>query len=327
MAIDLKYDKVEWIEIGYDTDNKVSISNVVSFADRVVSPDDTMVTPVELVWYEYIPEFHHNHKYWEMEMTLDTDYIANVDGGALQNYWAIGQDVTVGAGGTAIAFPNGNYPIEWFKVYVREHDGTQTKITYADEETNMVWCVSTFDEISNEDDVAHQTKTFRFICFRERVKTYTSDTYTPRQDEYEIKFNKILYATIGNNTFNILKFTDECLFHLTPQFVPNRYQGIGVGQDPAWRLITFYMDSESDVFDAYIDITTANTVMPVISVYFEQANPIAPAITSTERWRYEGDNYMYEREHGTIHIDEPRDVFIYRIIVRASRLIYVYSPD
>jgi len=170
----VQYDKVEWIEIGFDgtAAGHCEIDNVVSFADRVVSPDGDMVYPMTVINLYSPAGIHDNHKYWEMEMVLDTDYINNT--ASMTTYWAYGQQVQTAVGASrAIVCNNDNYYIEWFKIYIRESDGSQTELVYAAEDAELVWCIGETSDFNNELRERHQTTTFKFICFGERGKTHS----------------------------------------------------------------------------------------------------------------------------------------------------------
>ena len=171
MAVNLKYDKVTRVEIGYAGGalECVNITNVVSFADRVVSPDGDMLDPMSVINTWRPTGVHHNHKYWEMEMVLDTNWLHN--SGVPTAYWEYTQAVDGLAGNPAINDVGANPNIEWFRVIVRESDGTVTTLTYVEEHENVVWCVGKTTNISNEKGTRHQTTTFRFICLGERLRT------------------------------------------------------------------------------------------------------------------------------------------------------------
>jgi hypothetical protein len=170
MAVNVKYDVVTLVEIGRTPADHVNITNVVSFADRIVSPDGLMVDPLSVINTFNPGGVHQNHKYWEMELVLDTNWLPS--DAAPTAYWEYTQNVDLANATPAIVDAGANPDIEYFIVTIREHDGTVTTLTYADEETNQVWCVGKVTEISNEKDVRHQTTTFRFICLTERVKSH-----------------------------------------------------------------------------------------------------------------------------------------------------------
>ena len=171
MAVNVKYDVVNLIEIGRTGGDHSNITNVVSFADRVVSPDGSMLDPLSVINTWNPGGVHHNHKHWLMEMVLDTNWRHIVTNPGV-GYWEYYQWVDFANSLPAIVNAGPNTPIEYFVVTIREHDGTITTLTYADEETNILWLVGKTTEISNEKGARHQTTTFRFICFKERVKAH-----------------------------------------------------------------------------------------------------------------------------------------------------------
>lgn len=312
MAVNLQYDQIAWIEIGYDNINKIEIDNVVSFADRVVSPDGDMVYPMQFINLFSPPGVHHNHKYWEMEITLDTDYLE--DTASPLQYWAYFLDVQAAVGvQPAIVCDAANNYIEWFKVFIREGDGTITKLTYANEEENLVWCVGETSEFNNETGERHQTKTWKFICFGERTKAYPVVVHTPTANEAPVKFMRIDLFRVGAlDCTNILRFEEEFFMQMTPQFLPNTFQGVDLKQDQHWLLITAVIDSETDILDIYISTTAANTVLASFRFEFT----LADGAGTVERWTYGANaGYVISRREGEIHADVPRDTIEYRIII------------
>jgi len=169
MAVNLQYDKVNRVEIGRTLADHVNITNVVSFADRVVSPDGSMLDPMSVINTWRPTGVHHNHKYWEIEMVLDTNWLP--DDTAPTAYWEYAQNVNAANTLPAIVDNGANTAIEWFKAFVRESDGTETTLEYADVDENVVWCVGKRTNISNEKGTRHQTTTFNFICLKERSRS------------------------------------------------------------------------------------------------------------------------------------------------------------
>jgi len=324
MAQMVQYDKVEWIEIGFNDTlaaNYCEIDNVVSFADRVVSPDGDMVYPMTVINLYSPAGVHHNHKYWEMEMVLDTDYIP--DTGSMTTYWAYGQDVqALGGSQYAIVCNNDNNYIEWFKVYIRESDGSQTRLTYADEDQEIVWCISETSDFNNEPGTRHQTTTFKFICYGERTKTHSpANTYTrTAASEANVKYMRVDSIAVNAVTAtNVLRFRDDFVMQMTPQFVPNVFQGQDLKQDEHWRILTFVVDSECGIFDTYVDIITANTVVPAnTAVVFT----LADGAGTTRTWTYSSSiAYIINRREGETHHDLPRDTTEYQMIVNCNKTV------
>ena len=181
MALELKYDKITSVEIGFDDTagaNFVEITNVLYFAYRVVSVEGDMVTALSMI-NDYVPGgVHHSHKYLEMELCLDTDWLT--DSTLRTTRWAYTQDVDVAAGvHPAIDEDGANPDIEYFLVNVREYDGTATTLCFTYDavavenysvDGNVLWCTGETSEISNEDGTPHQTVTFKFICLQDVVR-------------------------------------------------------------------------------------------------------------------------------------------------------------
>lgn len=168
--VELIYDKVNFVEIGYTAAEHVTITNVLAFAYRIVTVEEGMVLPISVI-NDFNPSgVHHSHKYYEMLMVLDTDWLMDVTDG--ETRWAYGPNgQPVNAAGTLFAIDEDgdNTPIEWFNVSIREHDGTATILTFASVTTKTVWCVGETTEFSNEDGIPHQTVTYRFICLGDLI--------------------------------------------------------------------------------------------------------------------------------------------------------------
>lgn len=320
MATMVHYDKVEFIEIGFNdtlVGNFVQIDNVVSFADRVVSPDGDMVAPLTMINAVFPAGVHHNHKYWEMEMVLDTDYIN--DTGTMTNYWAYHQQVQAAVGASRAIICNGdNNYIEWFKVIIRESDGTQTRLTYANQTSEIVWCIGETSEFNNETGTPHQTTTFKFICFGERTKDYKAAApwwTRTGTTEANVKYMRVDSVTINALTAtNILRFSDDFIMNMTPQFVPNTFTGQDLKQDQHYRILTTVVDSENAIFDPYISVTAANAVIPAgnIVVVFTLADGAGTART----WTYTSAvKYVINRREGEVHHDVLRDTIEYQVII------------
>jgi hypothetical protein len=124
-----------------------------------MSRDGKLTEPINMINYSVPRGVHHNWRNYEMVLVLDSD-----------NYEAFyGQQVTVGvAASYAILQGAPNSRIDYFVVYIREEDGTQTTYTY---QTEKVWCVGKVHEYSNERNLRHQgTTTYRFVCLGTRVR-------------------------------------------------------------------------------------------------------------------------------------------------------------
>lgn len=164
-----KYDKVNSVKIGRTSADCVTITNVLYWAPKVVAVEGDMVLPLAVI-NDWNPSgVHQSHKYLEMEMALDTDWLTNTADRSTR--WAYTQNVDAADTKPAIDEDGANTAIEYLVVSVREHDGTATTLTYANEDANTVWCTGEKSTFSNEDGTRHQTVVFKFICLGEEVRS------------------------------------------------------------------------------------------------------------------------------------------------------------
>ena len=140
------------------------------FADRIVSTEGDMVSVLNMINDWNPAGVHQSHKYWELELCLDSDWLT--DRTVEDESWAYFQNVDNANSAPAIVWNAANTPIEWFKVNVREYDGGAFTLVYADTADELVlWCVGEVSEISNEDNTPHQTVKWRIICLQEGVRS------------------------------------------------------------------------------------------------------------------------------------------------------------
>ena len=170
MAAEYIYDKVNNVKIGRTTvgGDFQTITNVLAFAYRIVTVEEGMVFPLAVI-NDWNPSgVHHSHKYYEMIMVLDTDWLTDVDDGATR--WAYDQDVNATLTEKAIDEDGENHDIKWFSVIIRDHTGLAPRtLTFANDVVGAVWCTGEKTEISNEDGTPHQTTTYTFIGLDELV--------------------------------------------------------------------------------------------------------------------------------------------------------------
>lgn len=161
----MKYDKISSIKIGRTSADCQTITNVLSFTERVIAVEGDMVTPLAVI-NDWNPSgVHHSHKYLELEMVLDTDWLTDTTDRTTR--WAYTQNVDAADTKPAIDEDGAQTAIEYFVVAIREHDGTAETLTYADEDANVLWCIGETSEFNNEDNTMHQPVTFKFICLQD----------------------------------------------------------------------------------------------------------------------------------------------------------------
>ena len=132
----------------------------MSFADRFTSPDDTHLDPITIINTPVPIGVHHNQKFYEMELVLDSHNHEAFYNQQVQALVAASYAIQPGA-------PNDF--IEYFRVFIRESNGTTTIYDY---ECEKIWCVGETHEHSNERGERHQgTCTYRLVCLGTRTVT------------------------------------------------------------------------------------------------------------------------------------------------------------
>lgn len=318
--VDRKYDKVVQVDIGFNDvapANYTTITNVVYFAEQVMSPDGDLVEQLSMI-NSWNPEgVHQNHKYWELELCLDTNWY--IDNANPEEYWAYYQQTETGvAASRAIKENAANSTIQHFVVHVREHDGTYTTLTYADSDTNVLWCTGETSEFSNETGERHQKVAFKFICLQNRVDAVgAAPAVNAGEGSGKVKrINNVREG--GVDAVNILRFKEDFVMRMTPQFVPNTYQGVGMKQDEKYRVITVTVDSETEIFDNMISITGAQAIATVDFLADFQMDDAAGTV---ETWTYTpvADVYMSNRREGRIEDNATRSTIEYEFLMMGSK--------
>jgi len=126
-------------------------------------------------------------------------------------------------------------------------------------------------------------------------------------------------TNVGSCT-NILSFTEEHILEITPQFVPNTFQGVDVKQDHKWWILTFVIDSETNIFDApHIAVTAANAPF---NTSFYVHFILADGAATRERWTYTPARaYVINRNQGKTDMDAERNTTEYQILIYGTRVI------
>jgi len=105
--------------------------------------------------------------------------------------------------------------------------------------------------------------------------------------------------------------------NMTPQFIPNTFQGQDLKQDQHYRVLTVVVDSENAIFDPYISVTAANTMIPAgnIVVVFT----LADGAGTVRTWTYTSAvKYVLNRREGETHHDVLRDTTEYQVIINCA---------
>jgi hypothetical protein len=127
--------------------------------------------------------------------------------------------------------------------------------------------------------------------------------------------------TPAGTSTNVVSFRDEFIMQNDPRFVPNVYDGVGMKFDHEWHQLTIVFDSDTDIFDNYIDDDGPNPVVPSLIVDFTVVI-IATEAQVTERWTYSAnDIYVRGRGEGEIEAGRERQPFTYELIAYDDRAI------
>ncbi len=118
---------------------------------------------------------------------------------------------------------------------------------------------------------------------------------------------------------NVLTFREEHVHNMTPQFVPNVFQGVDVLEKAKFRRLIITLDSDDTLFDANyfvaaINVAVATTI--VASFY------IADGTGNYETWTYVADKaWVEKKEFGRVEDGARRSTFEYSIILYGTKVI------
>jgi hypothetical protein len=118
---------------------------------------------------------------------------------------------------------------------------------------------------------------------------------------------------------NIISFKEEHIMNITPQFVPNTFQGVDVLQRAKWRELTIVMDSENNVFDVNFSVVAANTVIgTAIVATFD----VADGAGTQETWTYvTSKSWVTRKDFGRIEDGARRNTTEYKILMYGTKVI------
>jgi len=125
----------------------------------------------------------------------------------------------------------------------------------------------------------------------------------------------------GVTAENILSVKDEFLMNMTPQFVPNTYQGLSMLEKSKWRVVTIVVDSESTLFDASFQVDAINTALGTsFIINFIASTTLDPSVALV--WTYdEATCYVQKREYGRIEDGAPRNTIEYTVVTNGQRTV------
>ncbi len=147
---DTKYIDVVSFDIGYDTDNKETISEIISLKDRLVAPDGELTRPIAAINDKTISDVTHHHRYVMSELVTDGF-----------NYEAFFTEQVQSAEAGSRAFRQGadNDFIEWQVATLNIMGGATETRTY---ESGRNYLSGLHIHVSNRKGTKYQPCTMRF---------------------------------------------------------------------------------------------------------------------------------------------------------------------
>lgn len=137
---------------------------------------------------------------------------------------------------------------------------------------------------------------------------------------------KSIRAIVANTRTieNVLSFREEHVHNLTPQFVPNVFQGVDVLEKAKFRRLVITFDSDSNIFGT--DGTELNWFVAqanaVIGTTIVASFWIADNSGDYETWEYTSTkSWVEKREFGRIEDGVRRSTWEYTIICYGTKTI------
>lgn len=120
---------------------------------------------------------------------------------------------------------------------------------------------------------------------------------------------------------NILDLREEFIMENDPRFVPNTYEGIGIIYNHEWHELILTFDSDTDIFDAYINDDGPNPVIPTFRIDLTMV-VISTQTEVSERWTYTPSKvYVTERDEGRIEEGSEHQTFDYHLLAYDDRVV------
>ena len=128
-------------------------------------------------------------------------------------------------------------------------------------------------------------------------------------------------TTPAGTTYNIVSIREEFVKQSDPRFVPNTYEGIGMKWDHEWREIVVVLDSDTDVFNPYINDVGRNPAIPTFRIDMTSV-VIATQAQVAERWAYANNQvWVTDRPEGRIEEGSERQTFEYHFLAYGDRTV------
>jgi len=209
----------------------------------------------------------------------------------------------------AIRQGQANDAIEYFRVYIRESDGTETRYNY---ESGEVYVTGLVHNYTNERGNRHKPTMIDLVCIGNRTDASAAFPGAATNDLAHIRTDSVTTPT-GTAT-NILSVREEYIMQNNIRFVPNTIEGVGMKFDHEWREIILTFDSDVDIFDAYIDDDGPNIALGALQIDHTMVD-VATQNELTERWAYTANRiYVSDRPEADIEEGRERNPFEYHLL-------------
>lgn len=152
-----KYDYVDWVRLGYNSNQYTQIDNLIYYTDRLVTPEgDGEVEPIQTVNQIKPTGFSGRFKHWLIQICLDGD-----------NYHAFYDQQTEdgSASSRAIKDSGDNDTIEYFVVQLVKDDDTVETLTF---ESGKIAVIGKKCAWSNRVNQEFQPTVYTLVCWGER---------------------------------------------------------------------------------------------------------------------------------------------------------------
>lgn len=130
-------------------------------------------------------------------------------------------------------------------------------------------------------------------------------------------------TTPTGTSVNIVRIRDEPVMQNDPRFVPNTYEGIGMKWDHEWLEIILVFDSDTDIFDAYINEVGPNPAIPTFRIDMTMV-VIATQTQVAETWEYHANQvWVTDRPEGRIEEGSERKTFEYHLLSYGNKTVTI----
>jgi len=133
----------------------------------------------------------------------------------------------------------------------------------------------------------------------------------------KLKGIKDIVATLTAE--NVLTFREEHVHNITPQFVPNVFQGVDVCEKAKFRRLVITFDSDNTIFDVNYFVAATNVVIgtTIVASFW-----IADNTGDHETWTYQlSKGWVEKKEYGRIEDGVRRSTWEYSIICYGTKII------